>query len=321
MPSGSSGSTTSSATAEPWSAQSPYLKNLFGYAQQGLTSPTLNVGGAPQSPAPMMGQAGQPGGSLADFTKMHPGLRPEQAMWQWQQQPKTSPQAPAPAPGGGQTGNGFLTPYTGISPETIAAQNLTTQRALMGSPVQNEAKGLLSDTLSGNYLDSNPHFNDALNNALSQVKSQVNSSFQKNGAYGGSANQQLLERELGKTATNAMAQNYDAERNRQMQGLLFAPQQAASDYADYAQLSGVGAQKEQQQAAAHDSTYAMLQRYLGLIKGDYGKTATQTDPLTSNPAMGILGGGIGGASIAPMLGMTGPWGAALGAGLGFLGSR
>lgn len=313
---GSSGSTTSTTTASPWDAQQPYLKNLFNYVQQGLTKPTFNVGGAPASPAsaPIMGGGGSVG-SLQDFMKAHPGLGAGAATWQWQQAKNTAAAQPAsPAAGTpSASGAGFLFPNTSVSPETQLAQNLTEHRALAGSPVENSANALLSGTLNGDYLNNDP----GLASQLDQVQGRINSQFAKSGTYGGSANQQLLARELGNVAT----QNYNDERQRQMQALLFAPQMANQDYFDIGQLQNIGAQKEAQAQMQQSAPLDALKNYMGLISGNYGGTSTQVNPYYSNPLLGGLGGAAGGASLAPLLGISGPQGALAGGLLGLLGGH
>jgi hypothetical protein len=215
------------------------------------------------------------------------------------------------------------------SPETLAAQNMTTQRALEGSPVMNQAKGYLSDVMGGNYLnpDSNPYMSGYLNNALDKVRGQVNSSFAQGGGFGGSANQEILARELGKTATGILAPAYESERNRMQQSLLFAPQMAQSDYFDLGQLANVGMQKE---GRAQDLINAdidkwnyegnlgsnALRNYISLTGGNYGGTSTATSPYYQNRGAGVLGGALGGASLAGGLGLgsmsTLPWLSAFG---------
>jgi len=95
-------------------------------------------------------------------------------------------------------------PYTGerlapISAEQEMGLNMTTNRALMGSPVMNAAQQNAVGTLRGDYLspDSNPFLKQNVDTAMNQVGGKVNSMFNRPGAFGGSAHQQLMTRELG----------------------------------------------------------------------------------------------------------------------------
>jgi hypothetical protein len=135
---------------------------------------------------------------------------------------------------------------TPLAPETQQALSLTSERALAGSPVQNSAKGLLTDTLNGSYLNSNPYLDATFNKAADQVQSRVNSAFEAGGRHGGGANQRVLGQSIGDLATNIYGQNYQDERNRQNQGILLAPQIANQDYTDLNALGGVGNTKQQQ---------------------------------------------------------------------------
>lgn len=226
-------------------------------------------------------------------------------------------------------------------PATIAALNRTEQRAMSGSPVTAGATNLLSDTLSGSYLNSNPFLDKQYEQAARNVGEQfqkyavpnMNSQFERAGRTGSSAQglamgdlNQQLGKQLSDMATNIYGQNYDQERQRQMQGLLFAPQAAAMDYADSTQLANVGAAREalsQRQLDEQMNKYnfeqnaqrAALQDYLASVQGNYGSSSTQIQNLNrGSPVAGILGGGLGGAMLGSQF--FGPYGAMAGAGLG-----
>lgn len=98
---------------------------------------------------------------------------------------------------------------------------------------------------------------------------------------------------------------------------------ANQDYADIDRLMGVGSMIEgmgddvlrdqmsrwnYNQQAPWDN----LQRYMGMVQGDYGQTTTQPGQ-ESNPMMGALGGAAAGFQVG------GPWGAAIGGLMGLLG--
>ena len=358
-----SGSTTTVQQSDPWAGQQPYLKDIFSQAQMGVgdfgSQGTTKLGGknyvkvsgadyGSKLGSNIQGAIG--GQRLGQFGMPvdNQNVYIPESVWNSMGDKK------GVAAQGYQPATGFLQPnaYPGqtvadFSPETQQAMDLVKQRALAGSPVMDSASGLLQDNLQGKYLtpDSNPFMAGYLNNAMDSVRGQVNSSFGTGGGFGGSANQEVLARELGKTATNILAPAYDQERNRQMQSMLFAPQAAASDYADAGALAGVGGQKEGMNQAqinaeiekfniGNQAPYTALQRYAGLLGmgSGYG-TTSQTNPYYSNQGAGALGGALGGglmgasqgAGIAGMLGSQTPWlyggptGAMIGGGLGLLG--
>lgn len=334
MPGGSqpAGSTNVTQTTQPWAGIQPYLKTQFQGALQGLG----NIGSTPGNPAngnpatsPSNAVSGS--GTLADFMKAHPGMNAATATYQWQQQPKSTPQTTQPSTATAAVQPGFLAPqaFPGeqvapFSPQTQAAMNLTTQRALQGSPINDAASGLLTNTLNGGMLNSNPYLDNTYNQAAQAVTGSLNGSFGQGGRYGSGLNQQTLGNSLGNLATGIYGQNYQDERARQMQGLLVAPQTANQGYADAGQLANVGAQQDAQTQAKineaignfninQQAPYTALSRYAGLLQGNYGNTSTQTQPYFTNPTGNMLGTGLGllsGAnSLNNMGGMSGLLGA------------
>jgi hypothetical protein len=168
-------------------------------------------------------------------------------------------------------------------------------------------------TMGGDYMSGGPGFNAYADSAWNAVRPQVDSAFEAGGRYGSN----LHAESLGKGFGRAMAPLYDAERNRQMGAMAGAPGLAMADYTDPTMLQGVGAAREQQAQRFADEPTRRLQNYMGLIGGSgYGGTTTTTGGAGSSPLLGAAGGAMSG------YGMTGsPWGAAAGAGIGYLGSR
>lgn len=222
-----------------------------------------------------------------------------------------------------------------FSPETGTALNMKTQRAIEGSPITNTAKDYERGLLSGTYLNSNPYLDKMFNNAADAVTARVNSAFAGGGRSGGGINQQVLTRELGKTAADVYGGNYESERQRQQQGLLFAPQLANQDYFDIDQLADVGAAREgiegqQLQENIDRFNYNQnapaenIRNFVGLLNGAGGSypTSTATTPYYKNRASTALGGAALGAGLLGPMGLgltTTPIGLGVGAGLGLLG--
>jgi hypothetical protein len=227
--------------------------------------------------------------------------------------------------------NSTVSPY---SPETNTATQLRTLRALQGSPVQTAANNQVTDTLNGSYLYGGQGFNQAFDAASRKIMPMVNSQFEA----GGRSNSGLADVAKTQALGDAFAGQYGAERDNQMKSLAFAPAIASQDYADIDQLQNAGAQQGgYQQNTLNDLvnrynygqniTQDQLKQYMQLIQGNYGGTTntSSSQPLYQNQGASMLGGALGGASLASTLGastagagLAGPWGLAAGAGLGLL---
>lgn len=198
--------------------------------------------------------------------------------------------------------------YANFSPESQQAMDLTSQRALNGSPINKANQGLLTDTLNGKYLDpnSNPYLKGTYDQASKSVQGTLDSQFGQGGRYGSGLNQQVLGQGLNDLANNIYGANYQQERTRQMGASALAPQAANQDYTDLSALANVGAQKEgMSQNAINDTINRFnanaaapgqnIQNYIGLLNGaggNYGAT-TQTSPYQQNNTLGGLGSGLG----------------------------
>lgn len=214
------------------------------------------------------------------------------------------------------------------SQATTNAENMISQRATSGSPLNTQAQGLLSNTLAGNYLNNNPYLDATFNQAAKNVTANVNSSFGGAGRYGSGLNQTALATGLSSLANDIYGGNYQAERSRQNAAMQLAPTLANQDYYDLAQLQTVGSNQD---TRSQDAINAEIQRYnynqeapwqelalyQGLINGNYGGTSTTSSPIYRNKGAGILGGAASGAALGSSFG---PWGTAIGAvGGGLLG--
>jgi hypothetical protein len=217
----------------------------------------------------------------------------------------------------------------GFSPEQEMGMSLATQRAMAGSPTLNAANNQVTNTLNGDYLnpDSNPYLKGTVDRALGDVQTRVNSQFNNNN-FGSTAHQETLSRNLGDQANQIYGQNYNAERNNQMDAIGQAQGLASADYADAYALQSVGAQRQglaNQYLGLNQNTfnqaaqwpYEQLQRYGNVVSqgtGVGGTTTTtgQQGGGDSSPMGGMMGGAAAGTAIMP------GWGTAIGAGLGLL---
>lgn len=240
------------------------------------------------------------------------------------------------------------------SPLTGAAQGQLGQTLAGEYLGQDPSSQYLTPTASGEYLGANPYLDEMFERASGKVGEQfrdiampgIASRFALAGRSGSGAEQQAIEGatgRLGETlsgmatdiygrdytqergrqlqAAQALSAPYQAERMNMMRSMPFAGQMAQQDYADIAQLSGVGAQKEayqQQQISADVARHTfeqnreleMLRNYQQLLTGGQGYASqTSSQPMYQNQGAGALGGALSGA----MMGASGgPWGAAIG---------
>lgn len=204
-------------------------------------------------------------------------------------------------------GSGGQQTIAGFTPEQTLAQEGTTARAMLGSPVLRAGSANLFDTLSGTYLnpETNPYAKNYANLMLEESGvGDADAAAIKAGRYGGDA-WGLMR---GKTLADIGTQLYDFERGNQMQALGLAPQYAETDYADLAKLAAVGETKQAYDQALLDEQKRILlesdpyYRELNRIKelsnltqGHMGQTSTgsQTTPYYGTPLSStLLGGGM-----------------------------
>jgi len=229
--------------------------------------------------------------------------------------------------------------FASPSQNTLEAQQMQANMASQGvSGAQASANQNLQDTLSGKYLDinSNPYLMPAAQNILANVLPQVNSQF----AASGRGNSGLASRAAAQGATDALAtqafNNYNAERARQMQGVMLSPTLQQANYLPAAKLAEVGAsQEDQQQQIINDAMqryqfnqqapYQQLGLYNSLVQGNYGSNTNTTATQQLAPrsiGAGMLGGAAVGGALGYLgsnsLGVTGTQGALGGAAAGGL---
>jgi len=209
------------------------------------------------------------------------------------------------------------------APETELANRLIARRVREGSPAVRAARGHLGDTLSGRYLDAagNPHLARVASRVAGDVRGAVDGRFARANRTASARHGEALGRGIGDAVAPLYGRAYESERDRMLRATMFAPELAAHDFREYAQLAAVGARRQAQRQAEIDARrarhafnqlrpYDNLERYQRMVRGDFGRTTTR--PLHRNRGAALLGGGIAGAELARTLGFD-PW---LGAGLG-----
>lgn len=194
-----------------------------------------------------------------------------------------------------------------------AASQMIQTRAMEGSPAMDQAQSFFANTLAGGnqvgpvqsggtltpgtnpYSGANPFLENSINQAMGDVGSRIDSKFNGN-AFGGTAHQQTLARELGNIQSGMRMQDYSTQQglaenavNRGMQAgqfnignanamnqfnaglqgqnigrqqnmMSFAPTLAANDYADAQAMMGLGNQVQGQNQNIANANYEEFQR-------------------------------------------------------------
>lgn len=145
----------------------------------------------------------------------------------------------------------------------------TVLASTLNNPTMGAANTYTQDVLNGKYLNSNPNLQGIIDNTNSDVANATNAAIGVRGGAGGSAQAQIMARELAKNETNLRYQDYNTERGYQDKGV-----------ADAAQLSGANATNIQS-LLQYLTTQAGLptaqaQSYAQAIAGLMGQYNTQT---------------------------------------------
>ena len=200
----------------------------------------------------------------------------------------------------------------GFTPYQQQATSMMAQRA-NGSPLESAAEGNLAATANGNYLNAgNPYFQNMVNQAAQSIRPSIDSQFEGAGRYGSGSHAAAMDSALTNMAGSLAYQNYGNERQNQIQASAVAPSMQAMDYNNLNNLFQAGSLQQQQQQNELNAPLQKLQNYNALISGNVGSQTTT--PYFKNPMGSVLGGAMAGGSIG------GPWGAAIGGGLGLLGA-
>lgn len=148
--------------------------------------------------------------------------------------------------------------YVDPSANTLSALTAAGNRAMAGNPLLPAAQQQQQAVIGGQYLNSNPYFNQALAGAsqgatqtyMDAIK-QAQGGASMAGRYGSGVSADLQNR-AANTLSNTLAnkygdlayQNYNAERARQEAAVAGAPALADADYTDINQLLKTGQAQE-----------------------------------------------------------------------------
>ena len=192
-----------------------------------------------------------------------------------------------------------------VAPSTQTLQGLSAQEQMAQAANQQ-----LLNTIQGQY--TNPFLSPLITQAAGDIYTGVASQFSGAGRTPGSP--MMQNQVIGQVAEKALPYAFgQLERERARQ--LSTAQQVPS-------LTAVGGALEDIQRQQQMAPYQALQQYYNVAAPIAFGLPTQQTQMTApraNPVTMAAGGALTGASLAPMLGATGPMGAALGAGFGLLG--
>ena len=192
-----------------------------------------------------------------------------------------------------------------VAPSTQTLQGLSAQETMA-----NAANQQILNTIQGQY--TNPFLSPLIANAATDVYSNVAGQFSGAGRTPGSPlSQATVTGQVAQKALPYAFQQLERERNRQLQTARAVPS-----------LTAVGGALEdiqaQQQLAPQMALDQYAQNVLPIASG-WGTNVGQQQMPAQNPVTMAAGGAMMGGSMASMLGMSTPWGAAIGGGMGLLG--
>ena len=205
-----------------------------------------------------------------------------------------------------------------LAPEQQMGLYGTTQRALQGNAAVNAGQNMLQGTLRGDYLDpnSNPWFKNTVDTALGQAQGRLNTQFNRPGAFGSTAHQEVMARGLGDIANQMYSQNYMNERANQMGAAGQALNYGQADYQDLNALLSAGDTRRQYSQDLLNQAYQdwleqrnyplsqldVLGNTIGMSMGNAGTTSTtQPNPYQPNTAATLLGAGTAGLGLYNLL--------------------
>lgn len=212
-----------------------------------------------------------------------------------------------------------------------------------GTPIENSATNQMTQTLGGSYLDpsSNPYLQDTFNQAANGVQNRLSTEFASQGrnpsmSLGAQADA------MNHLATDIYGGNYQAERANQMKALAYSPAMDQMGLTGLNALNSAGGMLQNQAQNMQGQSQNLYNYYAGLpwtnlnnfmntvnsLSHGGSSSVTGPGPQGPNRTMSALGGAASGAVAGGAIGSAiaggetgsaaGPWGTAIGAGLGLL---
>lgn len=211
------------------------------------------------------------------------------------------------------------------SANTNAAYNMVSNQ-VQNNPLQAQSQQQVSNTLNGNYLNSNPYLDQTFNTGANQITKAYqqavngnNAGFEGGGRYGSGMQQvaqdnanNTLGQNLQQYAANTYNQNYQNERTNQVNAVGQAGAVQNQGLTNANMLGTVGSAQDQYNqnlvnADINKWNYNQnlpantLGQYMGLVQGNYGGSSSTSTPTSGSNTFGQILGGLGtAASIASM---------------------
>ena len=203
-------------------------------------------------------------------------------------------------------------------------QNLATQ----GSPLTQAAQQQDTNIVNGQYMNpaTNPYLQQTFDYAANAVQNKVGSEFAGAGRNP-EASVAVQNDQMNQLANQIYGGNYQFGAQQQAQAIQQANPLANENWFNLAQLGNAGQQVQgqaQQMIGANQNLYnyyaqlpwTNLNNYMNQVNSmQHGGTQTNTQPYFQNQGAGALGGAAAGAAAGSAFG---PWGTAIGGGLGLL---
>lgn len=177
--------------------------------------------------------------------------------------------------------------------------------------------------VSGNAIGTsvsgsgNPYLDNLMTQAAQQAQGATNSSFNAAGRFGGGTNVGTLQSNVLDATARTFSPIYQQERSlqqqaqgllgqAQLQGTQLSPALDQAQYIDPSMLQSVGQFYDARNLANANASYDAFKNYAGLIGGSpMGGGGSVAQPFYTNPLANVLGGALGGASLANQLGLGG----------------
>ncbi len=233
--------------------------------------------------------------------------------------PEFSGLANSVAQRGQELGNLPFSPYpyamvADFNPYQYMGFDMGAQQA-MGGQVPGQAQDLMSQTLTGGFLNSNPYLDQVVDKTLGDVTNQYNTSVaptmaaaaMKSGSFGNSGFQEAeqnsrneLTKTLGGISSGMRMGAYNDERNRQMGAMQMAPGINALGYQPAQYMQDMGGVMQQQGQNVMNSFYDQFNQaqewpfktydaMMAPFGRNIGSQTTSQGP-SGNPVSGMMGG-------------------------------
>jgi hypothetical protein len=144
------------------------------------------------------------------------------------------------------------------------------------------AEGLLTDTMSGKYLDNNPYIEDMVRQQQDQLQGRLGTTLMGSGSFGNANATQQGVQGMADAANTLRFGNYNAERQRQMGAAALAPSIYQTGRSEF--------DREQ------EWPFRQYEALMAPFRMNAGGSTTQQQPGGSTAA-GILGGLLAGGQL------------------------